>query len=322
MPNEIEEFQSLVGEKANDRSRRSGVVEAQAPSTSPAQPLATAGASDDAQWTLLGNDTFTACGKTCDILPARVYSIDIDNYGRYLFITKNIITDELIILPDTANERVLKAIDTFWGAKDAFASYGQLFKRGIMLWGPPGGGKTCTLMLLCHDLIKRGGIVVIGSHPERTARGLEIIRRIEPDRPLICILEDIDEIISQYGEHELLALLDGETQIANICFVASTNYPERLDKRLVNRPSRFDEIIKVGMPTADARRVYLHARLGEDERVNQWVKDSEGFSVAHLREMVVAVCCLGRTYEETIERLRSMTRTPKSDSGNEVPGFR
>lgn len=317
---ELQEFQSLVGDTAPTRSRNQGGEVASAPTS--AQPLSTGGAVDDVQWTLLGNDIFTACGTTTPSLPSRVYSVEFDSQtGRWVFITKNIITDDLVVLPDTASERVLQALDTFWNAKELFEKHGQLFKRGIMLWGPPGGGKTCTLMLLSRDIIKREGIVVLGSHPVRTAKGLEIIRRVEPDRPLICILEDIDEMVAEHGEHELLALLDGETQISNVAFVATTNYPERLDKRLVNRPSRFDEIIKVGMPSAAARTVYLQSRLGEDVRIERWVKDSEGFSVAHLRELVVAVCCLSRTYEETIERLRSMAHTPKSEGGN-AAGFK
>lgn len=75
------------------------------------------------------------------------------------------------------------------------------------------------------------------------------------------------------------------------------------------------------MPSPAAREVYLRSRLGKDERIVQWVKDSEGLSVAHLRELVVAVCCLGRTYAETIERLRSMAHTPKSEGGN-AAGFK
>lgn len=230
---ELQEFQSLVGETSPTAKRSSGSNPTEAacpPSTG--QPLSFSG-TDDVQWTLLGNDVFTACGQTCDILPARVYSIDIDGRtGQFLFVTKSIVTDDLVVLPDTASERVLQAIDTFWRARESFKKYGQLFKRGIMLWGPPGGGKTATLMLLSRDIIERKGIVVLANHPVRTAKGLEIIRRVEPDRPLICILEDIDEMVAEHGEHELLALLDGETQIDNVAFIATTNYPERLDNSI------------------------------------------------------------------------------------------
>lgn len=317
--NELEEFQSLVGESPNMARRNRGSAETSAITP---QPLAEVTTSDDVQWALLGNNTFTACSETSLELPSRVYNIDMDGRtGQILFVTKNIITDELVILPDTASARVLKAVETFWQAQESFKKYGQLFKRGILMWGPAGSGKSCTLMLLSRDIIKRKGIVVLASNPIRTAKGLEIIRRVEPDRPLICILEDIDEMVAEHGEHELLALLDGESQISNVAFIATTNYPERLDRRLINRPSRFDEIIKVGMPSRAARVVYLKSRLGEDPRVEQWSKDTEGFSVAHLRELVVAVCCLGRTYEETIERLRSMAHTPKSEGGN-AAGFK
>lgn len=148
------------------------------------------------------------------------------------------------------------------------------------------------------------------------------MRRIEPERPLICVLEDINEMVDQYGEHALLALLDGETQIDNVVFVATTNYPERLDQRLVNRPSRFDEIIKIGMPSAEARSVYFRARLNKmelsDGKLAEWVKDTEGLSIAHLKEIVVAVYCLGREYAETLKRLKSMRNGLRSSSAREI----
>ncbi|MEE9511830.1 MAG: hypothetical protein V3V38_02155, partial [Nitrosopumilaceae archaeon] len=103
---------------------------------------------------------------------------------------------------------------------------------------------------------------------------------------------------------------DGELQIDNVVFVATTNYPERLDKRVTNRPSRFDEIIKIGMPSADARGVYLSAKHPElrvdKERLKIWVDSTQGFSIAHLKEVIASVECLGRDFDETIKRLRQM----------------
>lgn len=322
MSDELVEFTEKLGSSEPRSSRQSNSNEVGVPqSASPYQP----DSADTVQWAILGNGTYRASSATARMLPSGVFGLSADNFGNVLFIQKKVITDDLIVLPDTASERVLTALQVFWDAKPKFADKGQLFKRGVMLWGPPGSGKTCTLMLLTKDIIARDGVVVLPSNPDLTTRALGEIRRIEPERPLICVLEDIDEMVDQYGEHALLALLDGETQIDNVVFVATTNYPERLDQRLVNRPSRFDEIIKIGMPSADARAVYFRARLNKmelsDSKLAEWVKDTEGLSIAHLKEIVVAVYCLGRDYAETLKRLKAMRNALKSDSSRDT-GFR
>lgn len=323
MSDELVEFTDRLGSSApplNYRGRESATQVAQ-----PCYPERQPDTADTVQWAVLGNGTFTPSSSTTRLLPSGVYSLSVANSGALLLIQKNVLTDELVVLPDTASERVLTALQVFWDAKSKFADKGQLFKRGVMLWGPPGSGKTCTLMLLTKDIIAREGIVVLPSNPDLTTRALTEIRRIEPERPLICVLEDIDEMVDQYGEHALLALLDGETQIDNVVFVATTNYPERLDQRLVNRPSRFDEIIKIDMPSAEARSVYFRARLNKmelsDAKLVEWVKDTEGLSIAHLKEIVVAVYCLGREYPETLRRLKAMRNALKSSSGRES-GFK
>lgn len=319
MSDEIEEFTEKLGAESVGSQRNSRSDQACAPTATLQQPPDTA---DTVQWGVLGNGMFRPSSSTVRELPSGVYGLTVDNFGSLLLVQRKIITDDLIILPDTASERVLTALQVFWDAKSKFADKGQLFKRGVMLWGPPGSGKTCTLMLLTHDIIQREGIVVLPATPELTTRALGEIRRIEPERPLICVLEDIDEIIDQHGEHALLALLDGETQIDNVVFVATTNYPERLDARLVNRPSRFDEIIKIDMPSAAARSVYFRARLNKielsDSKLEGWVNDTEGLSIAHLKEIVVAVYCLGRDYAETLSRLKKMRNAIKSGSQNQI----
>lgn len=277
------------------------------------------------QWSMLGNDTYKATGPTLPAIPPDAYFCAVDGNNQLMFVRASIVTDELTRLPDTASAKVLESISTFWERKESFKAKGQIFKRGILLWGPPGSGKTVTVMLLVQDLIKRGGIVLIVGSPEIAAHGLSQIRKIEPDRPIICVMEDIDEIIEQYSEPLILSLLDGENQVDNVVHLATTNYPELLDARLVNRPSRFDEIIKIGMPSPEARRVYLRARVGEkeltDRELDGWVKDTEGMSIAHLREIVVAVFCLGREYKQTLERLKAMRVKPKS-TGDNIPGFK
>lgn len=278
------------------------------------------------QWQIGANDTFRPAGLTRESLPGGVYAFEQDEYGNLVVRTIKVITDSLVLLPDNASERVLDGMKTYWEMEDRYRKHGLLYKRGILLWGPPGSGKTATLTLLSKNLIESGGIVVMCNHPGITSQGLSALRRIEPTRRIICIMEDIDEIIQKHGEHELLALLDGENQVENIVMVATTNYPDRLGARIVNRPSRFDERIMVGMPSAAARRVYLRKVVGEmdNEEIERWVDDTDQLSIAHLRELAAAVLCLGQSYESVLSRLKSMRYRPKERDGifNEPVGFK
>lgn len=254
-------------------------------------------------------------------LPPGYYVIEHNNRGFYFYKTPMNL-DDLIVLPDSASERILKHIEYFWTREAQFRSLGFLWKRGIMLYGPAGGGKTSTLQLLSKRIIEKGGLSIYLKNPHNTSRGLEILRRIEPDRPIIVLLEDIDALIKDYGESEILAILDGELQIDNVVFIATTNYPENLDKRLINRPSRFDIIEKIGMPTTQARKVYLeikNPRLQKDpDELDKWVRNSRGFSVAHLKEMVLAVEALGEDFDTAIARLKKMMTIKLHSDNNEA----
>lgn len=276
------------------------------------------------QWVIEPNERFSATGSTDPKLPAGIYKIEIDNYGVLHFVKTPVLTDNLIDLHDVASEKVIKGIRLFWESRDEFVNRGILFKRGILLWGPAGSGKTVTCMFLVKDLISRDGIVLLCQHPAASIIAMQQLRRIEPDRPLIVLLEDIEELISRYGEHDLLGLLDGEHQVDNVVHIATTNYPERLGARIVNRPSRFDEVIKIPFPNEAARCEYLtHALKDEKNKpdIATWIKDTKDMSIAHLRELVVATTCLKRPYEETIERLKAMRIKPKSSDIGTGVGF-
>lgn len=281
---------------------------------------------DHCQWQVGPNGVFRAAAKTIPALESGAYSTGEDQYGQFLK-SKTLLSDEIVELPESPNARMLSGIQKFWTEKRRYASRGLVFKRGILMWGAPGSGKTVGIHLLAQDLIKNGGIVVFCDNPHILGRLMIPIREIEPTRPLIVVMEDIDETIANYGEHEILAMLDGENQTDNVVYIATTNYPEKLGARILNRPSRFDERIKVGMPSAQARARYFYKMAVDDdgksldeETIARWTQETEGLSIAHLRELIAAVLCLDQNYSDVLARLKSMQVAPKETTGYGADG--
>lgn len=271
---------------------------------------------DLCQWQVGPNGMFRPAASTVVSIPSGAYSTGSDDYGPFLT-RMSPMSDEIVKLPESANIRVLDGIRRFWASRKRYRKHGLVFKRGVLLWGPLGAGKTVSVCLLTRDLIDNGGIVVFCGNPNVTAKLIQAIRRIEKERPLIVVFEDIDEIVSQHGEHTILSMLDGEQQTDNIVNVATTNYPERLGARIVNRPSRFDDRIFVGMPSEAARLAYLQKAVSGHVDVAAWAHDTAGLSIAHLRELVAAVLCLDQDYADVLARLRSMNERPKDVDGYE-----
>lgn len=276
---------------------------------------------DYTQWIVLPNGTYAATGPTAPHLPVGAYALELTDAGLF-FVAKKILTDTLIDLGNSNSLKVIEGIKLFWERKQKFIERGLVFKRGILMWGPPGSGKTATLSLLIADLIKKGGIVLLVQNPALAVSALRKLRKIEPTRPLIIVLEDVEEIINAFGEHDLLALLDGEHQTDNVVCIATTNYPEMLGPRIVNRPSRFDDVVKIGMPSAQMREVYLRRVLKNDIEIysidiSKWVTDTDGMSVAHLKELVIAVTCLDQKYDHVLARLKTMKTPPRSSAYGE-----
>ena len=281
---------------------------------------------DGKLWAVSG-DRYFPCEQSVDKLPSGFYTVDMDMQTGLFFHKQPLMTDDLFELPDCASEQALAEIEKFWTLEDHYRKYGFLWKRGFLFWGPPGSGKTSTVQIVIQKIIKRGGIAVSVYRPDVAAIGFKVLRKIEPTRPLVAILEDIDAIASHRGETELLAMLDGEHQVDNVVVIATTNYPERLDPRIINRPSRFDTIYKIGMPSLEARRMYLGLKsmhLSANEReMEKWAEDTADLSIAHIKELIISVEVFGANYDETLDRLRSMAEC-NSDSkefNNKLMGF-
>lgn len=264
------------------------------------------------QWTSNDGITFFPAATSVKELPAGVYSIGM-NFGQIFFTKVDVKTEDLIRFSDANSDQVIDEINSFWGKKEIFQKFGLPYKRGILLYGPPGSGKTCTIRFLINDLIKLGGIILQVDNVSLFAAGLDVLRKIDKEKPIIAIIEDIDSYANG-EETTLIGLLDGISSVENIVFLATTNYPEELSGRILNRPSRFDKRFYIGYPNAPSRKMYLEHLAKNtnpkpwNRKINlaRWIQDTQGMSVAHLKELFVATVILDNRYEDAIKTIKEM----------------
>lgn len=255
-------------------------------------------------------------GRNTKTLPSAFYTIQQNNDGSFSYYRQSVQTDELISFKNSLTNEILAEIQNFWDSAAKFKEYGFLQRRGYMFYGPPGSGKTALTEQIVASTITNGGVAFMcrNTSPSTFGDGLSWFRKYEPDRPLVCLFEDIDSIIDRYGDSELLSCLDGENQVDHVLNIATTNYPEELDKRIINRPRRFDRVVKIGFPDAKIREQYFinKMKIGPAEAKN-WVTKTKNFSFAAMTDLVINIKCFGYTFPDSVEKVAA-TMNCKADS--------
>jgi SpoVK/Ycf46/Vps4 family AAA+-type ATPase len=225
------------------------------------------------------------------------------------------LSDSLLDLPGLPTKFILDQISLFWKKSAEYKKYGFLQKRGILLYGPPGCGKTSITNLLKKQIVDNDGVVFLASNGFKAlTEGVSVFRKVEPDRPVMTLVEDLESYMdssngSNTGSQETaaLALYDGERQFNNIVHVATTNKPELLADRFIRRPGRFDLIIGIHPPSIETKEAYLksicNGHLTQTQLENILDK-TEGLSLAYLREIATTYLVLGIPLDETIARLK------------------
>lgn len=264
------------------------------------------------QWATIGSGgtSYIAVSETKKILAPGAYVVATQtDSGQPVFEWQELNVDDIITFENGVDASIFAEIKKFWNREKDFKHWGFLHRRGMLLWGPPGGGKTCIVQQVIKNLIADEGIILIIKNTRLVGKALSVFRDVERHRPLVCIFEDIDALCNEYGEESLLAALDGESTIDHVLNIATTNFPEKISRRIIARPRRFDRILFVGCPSAEVRKTYLEQRLKiTNGDLNKWVEQTEGLSFAALAELVISVKCLDNSFEETLQRLREQNK--------------
>lgn len=249
------------------------------------------------------------------MLQPGIYRVGETQQGGVFFTDVEIKTDHLVDLPESVSESVVKDIENFWlpETKEKFNKMGFLYKRGILMWGPQGSGKSVTVFKIIASIISRGGIVLMGPGANLAAKAINGLRCLQPDLPVLIVYEELDEVLQYDGG--ILSFLDGDNNVDNIVVLATTNYIERIPARIKNRPSRFAKVVEVGFPSLEMRRAFLKAKLQFENKdlVEAMALSSEGFSIDHLKDLIVSVYCLDLDVNKAVENIRNMTGIQGND---------
>ena len=275
------------------------------------------------QWSQVDSNLYIASGATFKTLPAGKYVAKWYKSSHALEF-RPLEIDEIYVFPNSIPESVLKEAQEFWDNEDKYKTHNLLHRRGLLLYGAQGHGKTSIIQLIMQDVIQRNGIVLVcNTDPELVDQIMQNFRQVEPTRKLLCVFEDIDALIETWGEDHILSILDGENQINHVLNVATSNYPENLDNRLTNRPRRFDNIVKVEAINRIERELYFSKKITftSEEEKQKWLDVSEGFSFAALAEMVISIKILDRDFDDTVNRLKMMMKNKSIRKEKSELGF-
>jgi SpoVK/Ycf46/Vps4 family AAA+-type ATPase len=241
--------------------------------------------------------------------------IDMGRDYAYAFDPVKVDNDQPLEV-DAQASNLVKEIDTFLKKGDVFKKFGFSHKRGYLLHGPPGCGKSSTLRLLQkHFIEKFDGIVLIWRKND-FSNHLERLRDFEPGRAVMVVCEDIDGILVHF-EKSMLEVLDGQKGLNNFVLVATTNYLDKIPSRIKDRPSRIDRVVEMGLPDTKVRLKYLKSIGLEHAQAERLAFKSDGLSIAKLKELVIATVCFDEPVEDVVKRLMNADMTVSNDDDDD-----
>lgn len=221
----------------------------------------------------------------------------IDPGCRFLSL-KDTNWDDVILKPEV-KKTISSNIDNLLNNQEALRRFGISLKRGIILHGPPGTGKT----QICKAIARQVDCSVLYVLPrdfESERGGVKRVAMMAKNlAPCILIIEDIDFIAKdrQMGHAgaviELMNYLDGLEDFGDVITIGTTNHLDTIEDAIKNRPGRFDRIINVGKPGLVEREAMIRRFTARFDMTEVDIKGSlkkladktEDLSGAHIRDL-------------------------------------
>jgi hypothetical protein len=205
------------------------------------------------------------------------------------------VTRDRIVLADGILERVERHTQGFSRHAEALRAAGRHMKRGLLLHGAPGTGKTLTAMYLSALMPDRTVLILAGEALGAIGAACQMARILAP---AMVVLEDVDLVALERAEYrhtsallfELLNEMDGLNEDSDIIFLLTTNRADVLEPALAARPGRIDLAVELPLPDADARgrliELYAEGLTLRLSDMTAIVRETQGASPAFLRELL------------------------------------
>jgi hypothetical protein len=254
-----------------------------------------------------------------DVFRGQVLSYGIsEHHGNQLltFLPRPSLRSSDVVLPEGVLTLIERHVVRSASQSAALRTYGQHLKRGLLLYGSPGTGKTHTVRYLLSHLVGSTVFVLSGEAMFKYLRATTALaRRLAPS---VIVVEDVDLIAQDRSYtpggnpflYELLNEMDGIGSEADVTFVLTTNRVEVMEEALTQRPGRVDLAVEVPKPDAECRerllRLYSANTPLDLRSADEVVAATEGVTASFIKELVRRAVLRhideGGTFDETMLR--------------------